>query len=186
MGREWKESEGRLVRFPYHDPEAFELYLRWVYSHRIILQSADQSNEDKAAACSLLARTYVLGDVVQDTDAKDALLDALVDYQDQTDWTPYEEARYLYENTGPRSPIRRWLVDAVVGKYSLNRVDPPIYAQEVRKFQCVEFLSDVLELLDGHHRDPHSFTNTVDTSDACAYHEHGTDPCYKIKYRVGV
>lgn len=78
LGREWKESEERLVKLPHEDPEVFELCLRWVYSHRIVLQPAQQNPRDKMPACSLLARAYVLADVLEDIDAKDSLIDALV------------------------------------------------------------------------------------------------------------
>lgn len=184
LGREWKESEERLVRLPYHDPEAFELYLRWVYSHRVILQSTKWDETEKAAACSLIARAYVLSDVLQDTDAKDALLDALVDYQEQADWTAYEEARYIYENTQSQSPIRRLLVAMVVTKDKLRPVKPPLYAQQSRKFNSVEFLCDILQSLDGDHGGPNKSINTGDSEDDCAYHEHGNNTCYRTKYRV--
>jgi hypothetical protein len=184
LGKEWKEAEERVVKLPEHAPKAFEVYLRWVYSHRIRLSLPTNTNQETIETFGVLCRAYVLGDVLRDYDFKDAIVDAITHFYQLAGWRlPTEHSAYIYENTPPEAKIRRVLVFLAVGVN--GELEASIHKKECRKFTNVDFLSDVVEQMSKRlDADQYSDINPLEAGwRACQYHEHGTaNDCYKIKY----
>lgn len=55
LSKEWQESKERIVRLPKQYPEAFDVYIGWVYSGKIIIGKYDivKKEEDRKAAIEL-------------------------------------------------------------------------------------------------------------------------------------
>jgi hypothetical protein len=77
MGREWRESEERLVRLLSCQAKAFQIYVQWLYSGRLYAsQCGGPELKIEAEKCNFM-QGYLLGDYLQDINYKDTLLDAL-------------------------------------------------------------------------------------------------------------
>jgi hypothetical protein len=145
--KKWKEAEERVVRIPEQYLEGFDIYMRWVYSGKVIISELDISKEGNAdeyvresTLASHLSRAYVLGDVLQDMDFKDAVVDGLLEMSVSMEWVPFEEAKYLYENTPKDSLMRRMLSDYMV---AVNMCEA-ICKEPHHKYNNTKFLQDVL------------------------------------------
>jgi len=175
IGREWKEAEDRAVKLPEHTPEAFEIYLRWVYAHRILQPSPIVSLDNILVNVHNLSRAYVLGDVLLDPDFKDAIIDALSILCAANTWIPFNEAKYLYENTQKGALIQLWIVRR--SKQNEDVLTTSMHEENSRKYLTVDFLCDIRELSDE--------WISLAPNDTCVYHEHGESKlCYKIKYGI--
>ncbi|KAF2431246.1 hypothetical protein EJ08DRAFT_733477 [Tothia fuscella] len=178
LSRNWKEAGERVVRLPYQDVKAFQLYVNWIYTHRIVVPELKPNRS--TPTFMLIFRAYVLSDMLQDADCKDAILHACVDFSKLTGSVPIACTKFVYENTGRDAPVRRLLVDYFVhGEYETKWLSSSSSLP-------VEALVDVTTL----------FRNMCDSNkakiegnkpaflqDMCEYHEHGKDRlCYKTKH----
>lgn len=191
---EWREAQKREIRFEEQTPDAFEVYLRWVYSHRIVVSRVAEESIAKSRYCSILCRAYILGDILLDSDFKDAVLDALATYCDgPASWMPHNEARYVFGNTKEGAPLRTWLV-AVSVKY-LMPTGGISNLKKFRDFHCKEFFEEfvvhnhrtvnqtlgcAIELDDG--PEDVFIPYAIFSEDRCSLHEHGETECYRSKY----
>lgn len=135
LGRDFIEAETRVVKLREHTPEAFDVYLRWVCSHRVFipgktigLARADDDSEDENAKTveketkyfSIVCRAYILGDVLQDSDFKDALIDAFIEEVSSCFSWPTKEAKYVYDNTIKDANLCRVLAEMAAGRMGLR------------------------------------------------------------------
>lgn len=74
LDHEYQESQDRLVKFPEHTPEAFEIYVQW-YSHK--LQVPEIETIPLNTDITRLIGAYILSPIFQDSNFRDAVIDDL-------------------------------------------------------------------------------------------------------------
>lgn len=93
--------------------------MHWLYHHALPVRNGN-TGPDGNTEYLLLAKAYVLGDLLQDGKFKDAALDAVIvkassEASDGQHWYPIGPViRYIYENTLESSSARRLLVDLYI------------------------------------------------------------------------
>jgi hypothetical protein len=194
LGRDFIEAHDRIVKLPEHTPAAFEIYLRWVYSRRIVIpfkakkiEPEDDRDRKKmvrmndTATFNLMCRAYILGDVLQDVDYKDALIDAIIHQMRTASYWPVREAKFVYGNTMKNSPLRRVLV-AMTATELFGISNDVVYGEKWRKYNTLDFLSDIMELLDRRLSPGSHEENSVKWDEnTCRYHEHEEGRCYRAR-----
>lgn len=142
LSKEWKKSKERVVRLPEQYPEAFDIYARWIYSGKLIISKIDiQDNEAYIILTGNLSRAYILGDVLQDTDFKDAVIDGLFEIIESRNYVHVGQTKFLFNNTLKESPIRRMLVDWVVIEGDLQA----LCKEEYEQWTTVEFFQNLIK-----------------------------------------
>ncbi|PNP41617.1 hypothetical protein TGAMA5MH_06546 [Trichoderma gamsii] len=112
----WTTSASGSVNLKEEDPEVFEIYLHWLYFEKFPVQNDSPGLEGNTEYVQL-AKAYVLGEMLQDVNFRDAVLDAILvksrsKASDGQNWFPVGPAiRYIYEGTPESSAARRLLVD---------------------------------------------------------------------------
>lgn len=176
----WETSTSGSVTLKEEDPEVFDVYLNWLYCGTLPVQN-DSPGQEGNTEYVLLAKSYALGEMLQDVNFKDAVLDAIFikSHSKASDghcWFPVGPViRCIYEGTPESSAARRLLVDLYTyygrGKWlteGANKDDLP-----------KQFLLDLaIAALSTRDRPPETKAPKVGT---CEYHEHLSDPnsCYK-------
>jgi hypothetical protein len=117
MSRKSKEAEDRLVRLPEYDPETFKLYIHLLYTGILAVVPDPVPDVYFGSLESVaLARLYVLAENMQDTDAKDAVVEATLGASRVPGSNGYcvpgrESIIIIYAGTLKGSPMRKLLVD---------------------------------------------------------------------------
>ncbi|KAH7095302.1 hypothetical protein FB567DRAFT_543641 [Paraphoma chrysanthemicola] len=138
MRKGWKEAEEKIVKLPDDEHDVFELYASLVYTgtvpafdeqlERVIPGYAEETICNHPQVCGSkyesLVKLYVLAEKLQDTQAKNATVDALitkVQHESQvvnTDEGPcmpsISSIRTMYEATSHHCPGRQVLIDCFV------------------------------------------------------------------------
>ncbi|QDS75897.1 hypothetical protein FKW77_002473 [Venturia effusa] len=141
LSKEWKESQERVVKLPEQYPEAFDIYVRWIYSGKLLISRIDLTEiSDFVILTSNLSRAYILGDVLQDTDFKDAIIDSYFDIKKSAKWIPTSGVKFIFDNTSKKSSLRRMLVDWVVTNLNLAQLCDERHAT----YTTVEFYQSVM------------------------------------------
>lgn len=177
MRGNWNESKSRSVRLKSEDPEVFQVYLHWVYQKSLPVR-IDSPGLDGNAEYLQFAKCYVLGDLLQDGNFKDAALDAILEKasakaSDGRTWYPVGPVvRHIYDNTVDSSKARRLLVDLYTqyghGEWLRKWAEP----EDLPK----QFLHDLAtEVLDKRAK------TMAPPGDACRYHQHTPNEglCYR-------
>lgn len=147
----WKEIEQGVVNLPEDEPDIFKLYLNILYygiipvrrmvevfvdpddpdndeiksTETITQEVRTTASEEWRELCSL----YILCEKLQDTTAKNLIIDAIIDATrisraDGTNQFPIgTNVELLYDGTRPGSPIRKLLVDFYVHAGSATWVE---------------------------------------------------------------
>ncbi|KAF4470689.1 BTB POZ domain containing [Fusarium albosuccineum] len=125
----WRDPDEGLVRLESDSPDVFNVDMQWLY-YRTIPVPIDEPGIRGNAEYILLAKAFVLEDMLQDGGFQDAVMDAMVDKtpseaSDGQKWFPvirfiYEKhARIIQSETVPRRcihiPRTRQLVDGLGG-----------------------------------------------------------------------
>jgi hypothetical protein len=162
----------------------FEIWVKWLYTGRIFLATETDSTTSADSKGNVSyewmrwARCYALGDFLQDSDFKDAIVDAIVEAFLACKQAPFDLPSYIYPHSLEGSAHRKLAVDVQINFWNrerLGRADeyPDRFLLDVlteicpklatgMKYQCVE--------------------KYFDLKDTCKYHDHGPDkPCYKTK-----
>ncbi|KAF2102654.1 hypothetical protein NA57DRAFT_27179, partial [Rhizodiscina lignyota] len=108
LSRDWKEAQKKLVELPETDVPQFTLYERWLYTSTIYSRSEDGLGVSEGR---LLIESYFLGDMLQDADFKDAVIDAIINVLIKDKIYATFWGKDIYENTPPESPLRKLTVD---------------------------------------------------------------------------
>ncbi|KZM24652.1 uncharacterized protein EKO05_0007088 [Ascochyta rabiei] len=185
---EWEEKTTRTVRLPDCDSTSFNIYLNWLYTGRVcITQEGDEKEviDDDVQTIDYEWENWVMcfkiGDFLQDSDFKDAMIDAAIEklISENIDYVEIPVGVYTFSQ--PTSRNRRLAVDLALNvweefrfQYVTNRNYPP------------EFLTDLITAMGGKLRAGSHMTRTNDflrDIDTCEYHEHTTigTPCCKTK-----
>lgn len=184
---DWKAKSERTIKLPDCGVESFRKYAEWLYTGRMCTMSQDddveslyESGDVEDDEPSTFADCYALGLVLQDTDFRDNLIDAMVEAMINKNIDNTDLPHCVYSSCSEDSPHRKLAVDLAVYTW-----DSTNFAQIPSEDYPVEFLSGLLssvsELLeDG--REQLSFAAFFEDTDLCAYHEHTTSkkPCYKV------
>lgn len=175
----WGTSSTGSLTLKEEDPEVFEIYLHWLYCQTLPVQNDNPGFEGNTEYVQL-AKAYVLGEMLQDVDFKDTVLDAILiksrsKASDGQTWFPVGPAiRYIYDGTPESSAARRLLVDLYTYNGRAEWLTQWANKDELPK----EFLLDLaVATLAKRPRPPASLAQKAG---ACEYHEHIPDPnsCY--------
>lgn len=181
LNAEWKEGRERTIELPESDPEAFNIYLHWLYSGKLFVKDDNETATNEGKAQRKLTRSYLIGDKLLDVDFKDAIIDAIAVesgvIRDGVRYIPAKDLRRLiYENTPPGATVRRLLIRMIARFNNIDKLvledDPPALLHEM-----------VLELCKTTTR-PTEKVFQAEVA-ACKYHEHppGAENCYRNKRR---
>ncbi|KAF2768003.1 hypothetical protein EJ03DRAFT_253755, partial [Teratosphaeria nubilosa] len=117
LHRDWKEGQQRVISLPLDEPEAFHIYVRYMYTGSLHLDDI-QANELNMMLCQL----YCLGERLLDSTFQDTVLDALVTASRVRDPATgrrsvplkSDKVNLIYDGTPLGSPMRKLLVDMAV------------------------------------------------------------------------
>lgn len=104
----WKEGKEKLVRLPEVDPEAFRVYVHWVYTGKVSPEvewgHADLNCAEKQVTYT---EAYIIGDVLDDNDLRKHVIDTMIEKTSAwADLLPCTSLRRIWEATPTASPLR--------------------------------------------------------------------------------
>jgi hypothetical protein len=106
----WIEGKHKVVKLPDLTARDFQTYVHWVYTSRIEVKSeeVEQKEDDHL-------KTYILGDVLDDYQLRNAVMDQLINSipLPKTQASPSFH-KHVYECTPAGSPLRKFLVDCKI------------------------------------------------------------------------
>ena len=181
MKKEWTGDDGRILKLPGDKPENIKVYVAWLYSNRIFTKPEGEVDKMSSVESDRLVDAYIFGDEIQDSDFKDAIIDAIIEEDEETD-SYYINARKIWEYTPPGALIRRYIVDRYVwiGTEKWLKDDVVPYLNQ-------DFLVELGRALYEKIRSPKDYTGGAPSvRDSCLYHEHTSkgEPCYKASTRT--
>ncbi|KAK1249986.1 hypothetical protein MKX08_009989 [Trichoderma sp. CBMAI-0020] len=179
MNAYWQTSATGSVTLQEEDPDVFEVYQHWLYFEKLAVQN-DKPGLEGNIEYVQLAKAYVLGEMLQDVNFKDAVLDAILiksrsKASDGRTWFPVGPAiRCIYEGTPASSAARRLLVDL----YTYHGCGDWLTKWANKDDLSKEFLLDLAVAILA--KRPRPAAPLTLTAGACKYHEHLPDPnsCY--------
>jgi hypothetical protein len=179
MKDHWGSFTTGSVALKEEDPEVFEVYQHWLYFKTLPVQNDNAGIEGNAEYIQL-AKAYALGELLQDVNFKDAVLDAILiksrsKASDGRNWFPVGPAiRYIYEGTPETSAARRLLVDLYTYHGHGEWLTEWANQDDLPKQFLLDLAIAVLA------KRPHPLESMADKKGACEYHEHLPDPdsCY--------
>nr|WNZ75802.1 hypothetical protein [Trichoderma harzianum] len=179
MKAHWETSTSGSIALKEEDPEAFEIYLHWLYFESLPVQNDSPGLEGNTEYIQL-AKAYTLGEFLQDVDFKDAVLDVILiktrsKASDGQTWFPIGPViRYIYEGTPESSAARRLLVDL----YTYHGHGDWLKKWAAKDDLPKQFLLDLAIAALTKRSCPSVFL--AKEKGACEYHEHQPDPsnCY--------
>lgn len=173
--KEWKEGQSKIIRLPEVEPEAFDIYLQYLYTGEVVAtddelpEHRDGSREAQAQVVRLhwiLIETYLLADMLLDTKSKNAIMDAFIEILKDTKRLPdLDTITDVFRKTTDTSPMRRLLVDFVAFRVDLDTF------KGIGARHSPEFLVEVSLRLMRYKDDVNRRTDPIDTP-SCRYHEH--------------
>ena len=182
MNGKWAEADSRVVKLPDDKPEAFALYLNFIYTGQ--LNTMRKSKEELALLAEDafviyitsefqdIFRLYVLAEKLQDVSAKNAAITAAAEVTQlksvTKSWTvpPLSTANHVYEGTPEGSPARRFLAD-MWGTLPLSDILRIFQRDNIHK----DFVADLGKVLDQTHTTNDLPHNMVAGNGAQAYME---------------
>lgn len=181
MKKKWTGDNDRILELPDDKPGSIEVYLVWLYSNRIFKKPEGEVNKDSGVRFDRLIDAYIFGDKIQDSDFKDAIIDALIE-RDIEDITFFIDARKIWESTPPGALIRRYMVDIFVWEGVEDWL-----GDDVMSYLNQDFLVELGRALYKRIISPKDYTGVAPyVRDSCLYHEHISkgEPCYKASTRT--
>ncbi|PNP57774.1 hypothetical protein THARTR1_01932 [Trichoderma harzianum] len=177
MKAHWETSTSGSITLKEEDPEIFEIYLHWLYFEILPVRNDSPGLEGNIEYVQL-AKSYALGEFLQDINFKDAALDAILiktrsKASDGQSWIPFGSTiRHIYEGTPESSAARRLFVDLYTyhghGDWLTNWANKDDLPKQ--------FLLDLaIAVLTQRSRPSNSLAQD---KGACEYHEHGPNSCY--------
>jgi hypothetical protein len=173
---DWEEGRRGEVHLGNFDPNAFEIYARWAYTGRVLIE-IEQTY--------LWKLCYELGQYVCDSDFNDALMDILLDgMTQQKRYYPNFLYEVMYKMPRKDSPHRRLAVDVfLLGLRSDHHTDSSWMPDFTNT--GLDFVRDVVMAEKEALRKEESTRRGqedlwLDWKNDCRYHEHATGgKCYK-------
>ena len=188
LGREWLESEERVVRLPTNGAKAFQVYSQWLYTGRLHTRASSDrlSFHEEKEEWDCLVGAYLLGEYLQEITFRDSVMDAMQEWVQlchYTSFNVYEQATEIYDNTSSGSPLRLLVTDLTVWRAfdhfwieEQKLLFPPEFAWSLATGLWTR-LTGRASLLG----DNEPFAERKDT---CYYHCHKLQPCYKGTHQL--
>lgn len=175
----WEATAKGSVTLKEEDPEIFDIYVQWLYYGTLPVRN-DSPGLDGNIEYEQLAKAYVLGEMLQDVNFKDAVLDAILiksrsRASDGGCWFPVGPVvPCIYDGTTESSAARRLLVDLYTDHGHGDWLIKYGSQDDLPK----QFLLDLaIATLD---KRPYPAESRSNGAGTCEYHEHPPDPnsCY--------
>lgn len=186
MSSVWRESRERSIELKDDNPDTFEIYQHWLYSGTVPTRDDDLDQMDDAEYLQL-AEAYILGDKLRDGNFQDVIIDAMLHKSRSkvSDGTPTgtrlfpgeKVIRRIYDNTPKSSEARHLLVYFYVKNGDGRWLNEP----EQEEFPK-DFLMDLAVAL-FEKQDKRTPATPSAGFNACKYHQHGSGPCYKDRFK---
>ena len=170
MNGNWNTATSRQVELKSCTAEQFNFYLNWVYHEKLPVEEAkSKSSSDKTYL--KLAHAYILGDLLQDTAFKDAVIDcvsakyaaALKNGYEEYEHPSMSAVRYIYGNTLSGSPLREMTAAMFANSASVDSLNG---LKNLHTFP-ESFIADLIHHLIYRRRAPESWSKIK-----CIYHAH--------------
>ena len=172
ISKDWKEAKDRIIPLPDDDPDTFELYQKWLYAGHIYTANPDP--EKTAKEYERLVKAYLLGEKLIDTVFKDVIIDCIISKLRSTGVFDPRLTNLVYDNTPLNSALSRLWRDVYVWTGSADWLDE----SKLGDFVNAEF-SVELNRIQMSFRAGEMPGNAQFISNACHYHEHGVETCYR-------
>lgn len=120
LSQDWKEAQEKVVRLPDDRPDIVKLYIKWLYSGKLLVKWTTELQEFERHIGPLeyytLACLYIFGEKCCDVTFKNAVVASFVGRMDtkigDTCWYPVGKAvDIIYNGTTAASPMRQLLID---------------------------------------------------------------------------
>ena len=155
--------------------------MAWLYSNRIFAKPEGEEDKESPIERHKLIDAYIFGDKIQDSDFKDAIIDALIENNKETN-VYFSNARKVWESTPPGALIRRYMVDTYVWKGGEKWLEG-----KFATYFNLDFLVELGRALYKRTKSPKDYTGVAPFErDSCLYHEHTSKRglCYKASTRI--
>lgn len=149
--KEWKEGQTRTIELPEDDTKTVTQYLDFIYKGLLVSHSIQHGNDLKEAYSKkaelqlMLCQLYIFGERVLHSSLRNAIvkehirLMALKD-DNGSHWYPnWISAKAVYEGTPANSPMRRLMIDILLGHGNAKWLDGKDLSD------CPELLIDVIK-----------------------------------------
>ncbi|KAF2660744.1 hypothetical protein K491DRAFT_711638 [Lophiostoma macrostomum CBS 122681] len=121
MNGDWKEAQDKNIKFPEDDPEIFSIYVQLLYkgvlsTKKLLTSNTSEPSNVWRQEYAVLARVYVLAEMLMDVKSKNLVLDAMLskareEFEGVCYFPRLEMVKIIYEGTPSRSPARKFMVD---------------------------------------------------------------------------
>jgi len=125
----WASGREKIVRQPEGAPEDFQIYVEWVYTSKISLDT-DDLDEQQVRLMDL----YILADVIDDYQLRNATMKRLIaNARMGIKNFPREQLLKVYAATMAGSPLRRFIVNWALTTFDRDKIESYI-AHEPAEF----------------------------------------------------
>jgi hypothetical protein len=179
MNGNWNTATSRQVELKECTASQFNFYLNWVYHEKLPVEEA-KSKSSSDRSYFKLVRAYILGDVLQDTAFKDAVIDCISAKYAAAMKSRYREYEhpsisavvYIYRNTLSGSPLREMMAAMFANSASIDSLN--LLKNPQGNFP-EPFVADLIRHLIYRRRAAESWSKVK-----CTYHAHEKPAeCYK-------
>ncbi|KAH7406952.1 ribonucleotide reductase inhibitor-domain-containing protein [Phaeosphaeria sp. MPI-PUGE-AT-0046c] len=181
LEKEWEEGETRQVDLPDCRPDTFRIWVKWMYTGRLCYAPTERDDGGQWFARDFFdwKHVYELGDFLQDSDLKDAAIDAHVEGMIETNQYALFVPYWIYPYSTAASAHRKLAVDLCIEVW--NRED---FALNQEYFPP-DFLHDIMASIVPRLSEGivgKTIRKFFRGADWCTYHDHGPDqPCYRTR-----
>jgi hypothetical protein len=123
-GERWKSGQEKIVRLPEVEAMVFQRYVDWAYGDILV------SEKDSKADMVMLVHLYLLGDKLDDVKLRNKAIKAMTSCSYVNRLAPHASTiTLIWSNTTPSSPLRKWIIDHKMLRYSR-----PEFAKEITEY----------------------------------------------------
>jgi hypothetical protein len=164
---EWKEASTRQIPLPDDEPAVFSVYQQWLYNSLIHTVRQDLGFVSESdIEYELLVKAYIFGEKIIDVAFKNSVVDAITEKVNQFGFNT-RLTSLVFDNTTPASPLRRLWLDVYYHLGKVEWLEPIMAVDTVSSEFMIEFSRYQMQK-----RTSPSFSDKLDLSLGCTYHEH--------------
>ncbi|KAL3422075.1 hypothetical protein PVAG01_06231 [Phlyctema vagabunda] len=135
---DFQEGKSSIMKLPEQRTEVFEIFYQWIYYQT--LESLSDNNKLLEKRAFTLIRLYIFAEMAQIPTLMNQAIDRVYEILEMVNKTPCSMVPYIWAETPPNSPLRRFIRDRVIW-----RVQPELlHSQELPIHISREFLADAL------------------------------------------